>query len=1054
MPERGEGRDFASRDGKKKSAPARTRTRETLFLAEQAREGTLKVLPGKEWALHYPAGAEARAEKLQGLLNGKYSAADVARDIKPDALFYKVEDIDAHGLEKVSARVRDLSAQVTYFDYPRFARFVESMRGREIPIEELDRLYRDITKTRTQKRLMDAYGQTGKQQMSSAFRSEAEGAIEKMATLPRQQKVLQALKQDWLCEDQGIVSSMERDQMVAGLSGDERALFGELQSPFREYVQKGDEAAYEKLTSGVREGFPQLKKQSARAEESKEMQELEQQLRPFQDQVGPPGTPEDPAIPPDDADEYHTPPPNPGESKEKTRARPIFEIAPPLAGCYASGRKSYFDVATKTWSKKKKLTPYAASVQGTEGRVTISGALDKGLKSLPIPNGYAVDAGSLKFQGARPEIHRDQNGCFYLDAGASGSFSVDFLPEPSPFVGKPIAEDTSPLYRGTLSQKTETAITRLMGSPLQKAEQARQYMLANHFYPGGGDLQSAQALQYKLRSESTGDNYLQNLDASEYLECYSANTKFITMMRKAGVPARLVVGHRVQRSQDGKSVISQSTGHAWSEIWDGAAWRRFDATPKPKPEDKKEDKDKEQKGQEGAPEADDGGVDGPEPQGEQEGGKPGGKPGKGKPKPGGTPGELGGPPEGMKDASDGEMSQAESALEQAKQQMKRAVEQQKQLEAQLAKAEKFQDLADMEKKIAESELLEEMKQEMQEKLEAKEDVMKEAMKDSLDQMVEDGFLDEQQREKIIKDLEEKALAELDGMQSKIEHENQLYNEYQDIREEVMPLVDQWFKYFAERLPRQTEIEFDEDSLTRQGAFNRRAVMRARNLLFGLVKNPRKINPSIKPRFMASALVDVSGSMGGEKLKNARKLLVFYAELFSRIGEAFGYIRFSVNIFSDSVTEIKGFEHEYDSPRRYTFNDGSSSTVKVRLMERLQTQGDTNMLEGIQKAAADLNKEVEEYPDYASALYFMGDGGDTCGNAENIRRFLQANDAEHGFGEHIYSAILLGNEAQRRELSDIFGDAHTTVAPDFDSLIEQSMDSFDEDIGNYLQDKTV
>jgi len=195
-------------------------------------------------------------------------------------------------------------------------------------------------------------------------------------------------------------------------------------------------------------------------------------------------------------------------------------------------------------------------------------------------------------------------------------------------------------------------------------------------------------------------------------------------------------------------------------------------------------------------------------------------------------------------------------------------------------------------------------------------------------------------------------------------------------------------------------------------------------------------------------------MGGEKLKNARKLLVFYAELFSRISEAFGYIRFSVNIFSDSVTEIKGFQHEYDSSERYTFDDGTASTVKVRLMERLRTQGGTNMLAGIQKAAVDLNKETEEYPDYASALYFMGDGGDTCGNAENIKRFLQANDAEHGFGEHMYSAILLGDEAQRRELSDIFGDEHTNVAPDFDALIEQSMDRFDDDIKDYLQGKMV
>lgn len=43
---------------------------------------------------------------------------------------------------------------------------------------------------------------------------------------------------------------------------------------------------------------------------------------------------------------------------------------------------------------------------------------------------------------------------------------------------------------------------------------------------------------------------------------------------------------------------------------------------------------------------------------------------------------------------------------------------------------------------------------------------------------------------------------------------------------------------------------------------------------------------------------------------------------------------------------------------------------------------------------------------------------------------------------------------RRELADIFGDEHTTVAPDFETLIEQSMYKFDEDIEAYLRDKTI
>ena len=78
----------------KEKTPPPKLTREMLFLAEQAAEGRLKVLPGKDWALRYPAGAEDRAEKLQGLLEGRYTAQEVAHDIKPDALFYNAEDIE------------------------------------------------------------------------------------------------------------------------------------------------------------------------------------------------------------------------------------------------------------------------------------------------------------------------------------------------------------------------------------------------------------------------------------------------------------------------------------------------------------------------------------------------------------------------------------------------------------------------------------------------------------------------------------------------------------------------------------------------------------------------------------------------------------------------------------------------------------------------------------------------------------------------------------------------------------------------------------------------
>lgn len=1015
-----------------------TLAREKVFLAGQASEGGLKVVPGKSWAFHFPHGVEARSAAISGLLDGRTKPEEVVSDLKPDAFTYDVADLDTHGLPAVAGRVRDVSAYVTHYDYPRFAQFVEALQGTGIAPDTAQSLYDGIAQSRIRKKMIEAYGYTGRKQMEGALRVEAERTVQQIGNLPRVEKVLAALKMNWLAEDQ-LARTEQRDQAIGQLSADERTLYEQLKDSYQGYVRRGDQAAYEGLVRGVKENIPRIQQAPEPPERDESQEQLEKELEQYKDQAVPPVTPGDPAIPPDDSDEYHTPQVSPGESKEQAQSRPYFEITPsgsstkPLIGYYASGRKSYYDVDSKTWSKRKKLSSYNSSISGSE-RQTISGVTNAGLKSIPIPNGYGLDMSSLKFNGARPEIFRDQNGCFYIKTDGNSTFSIDFLKQDPPFAGPLVADDIIPIHRGQLTSETERVMTGLSGDPIQKAEQLRQYLLSKHFYPGDGDLQMAQALQLKLRSESSGETYIQNLDQSEYLECYSANTLYIAMLRKIGIPARLVIGHKVEGAKDGKARIDSQTGHAWTEVWDGTLWRRMDATPRPKQQ--KQD----QKGDSNSPtqEAQDGGIDRPfdEAQGKQDQGQP----------------QSGG--QQMGEASDQDIAQGESQLDNA-QQLSEHLEQQKQsLDQRIENAQSFQDLQKLQQEAETSELFDDMKQDLQDRLEAKEEQMKEVIKENLDEMVQDGFLDEERRQELEQQLEQKQLEELDRIRQQIERESRLFNEYQDIKEEVMPLVDQWFDYFVERLPRQEEVELDEDSLTRQGAFNRHSVMRPRNLLFGTVKNPRMIKPSIKPKFLASVMVDVSGSMAGEKLNMARKQLVFYNELFSRISSEFGFIRYANNIFSDNLVELKGYDQDYESPVRYDWGDGIKSTIKARLMQALHTQGGTNMLPAIQKAAADLNRETFEYPDYASAFYFIGDGQDTAGNSQRIREFLRLSEAERGFGEHMLSAIMLGNESQRRELAAIFGDDHTTVAPDFETLIEQSMYKFDEDIAAYLADKTT
>lgn len=1054
-------------------------SREEVFLAGASIEGSLKVLPSDKWGLHYPQGADTRNENLQALLEGRIKPEDAADILKPDILLFNVSDLENDGLESVSARIRDVSSHLKTYDFERFAQFVSDLQGTEATVDTAQALYDAIALNRSRKVMMDAYGRTGQIQIRRAIQDETEKLTKVISQLPRLQKVLETLKVNW-AKDARIVEEEKLHEVISQLSGEERELVKTFRDSYTEYVEKGSEMSYQDIVEKLKKDIPKIQKKEEEIhdEPSESMQELQQELDQFMDQVSPPGMEGDPGIPPEDQEECPPfPPPSISqEGQEIEEAEPtivFFEILPkgsskgPLLGFYATGRKSHFDINRKVWIKKKQEKPYSRAITG-DVRWSISTTVTSGVKAIPVPNGYAIDGSSMQFSGVKPEIFRDQNGCFYVHTNGTSVFSIDFLKEDSLFIGPPVSEDTQALYAGELSNETEEFIKRLTGNSIKKAQKVQQYILANHFYPGGGNLQVAKALQSKLK-QSPSETYIQTLDKSEYLECYSANTLLAAILRKGGIPTRLQTGHQVEKANNGKAVINSTTGHAVAEVWDGSKWRRIDATPDPKPEDMKDAKKDSQSDSTPTQDAEDDGLQKPQDQQKKEKQEEGEESQQKKQADGKGDQEDGRQttPDGksINQASNQDVEKAEQELKNAEKTVEERQENQQKLSEKILESDNFEKLKKLKEEIKKADVFEDMKENLEDKINAKEEQMKEELKKKIDEMTDEGFLDEDRRDQLEESIDNTDLEMLDKIGEQIQRESALYNEYEDIKEEISPLVDEWFDYFAERLPKEQEVETDEDSLTRQGAFNRHSIMRPRNLIFGTVKNPRIIKPSIKPKFLASVVVDVSPSMALDstltkenltKITSARKLLVFYNELFSRISNEYGYIRYSNNIFSGEVIEIKTYDQEYDSPKRYGWEDGSFSTVKVRLMESVHTRGrsGTDMLPAIRKAAIDLNKEVAKSTDYASALYFVGDGEDTSGNSERIKDFLRMTDAEGGFGDHMLSAIMLGDETLRQKLAGIFGDDNTTVAQNLDELIEQSMNKFDEDISKYLENKTI
>ena len=138
-----------------------SQAREMLFLVGEAKEGDLPILPGDKWAVHYPQQGMVRAEKLTGLIEGKYKPEEVVDGLKPDALLFNASEIKEHGLLAVSARIREATAYLNQYDYERFAGFVGGFQGKDVDLTAVQSLYDGISRSRIQKKLLDSPPRAG-----------------------------------------------------------------------------------------------------------------------------------------------------------------------------------------------------------------------------------------------------------------------------------------------------------------------------------------------------------------------------------------------------------------------------------------------------------------------------------------------------------------------------------------------------------------------------------------------------------------------------------------------------------------------------------------------------------------------------------------------------------------------------------------------------------------------------------------------------------------------------------------------------------------------------
>lgn len=1053
----------------------------------------IKVLPGKEWGVHF-RNPQRREELLQAVLQGRMAPNEVdIEELTPAGISYRMHDVSALGISAMVGKVRDQATYYKHFDHKGFLGFLAGLSDRDIDLETATRLFGSIGRSRVQAELLRTMGGTGINQLKGSLRNDAD-AMMRSDDLGQIQSLLELLKFRWLAK-QGIISDTDLKKFERKAGDEITALADELGDAYMDYVQKGDTDSRRKLIDKIRGSFSEIKKQ-VEADQLDDF--IDEQIESYDDLPPQEQREIDNAFNDYEPPQNDTPPsfddsfsPSMDEMKEvgeKQKVAPLYTVEPPLTGLYQGPIYSNFNASQVKWEmahgmqKVNKAT--APSQHIMRGKIaansTIPIYLPRNFDVASIPSGL--------------ELMMDENHTYFLRNNSSSGreYEIGFGRQSFTNTKAPSANERADISSEGLSAATSNYLNSLRGkSNVEKAQAIIHYM-KNII-----GLKYSNDSKFNRVYKQNPSRYFHEIEKHKEVDCDVAQTYFIALCRKAGVPSRLVTGHSVDLVQDNKAILHRGTGHAWSEIWDEqtGSWKTIDATPEKDSDDKEEDgggktqektektdldapekeqdsspspdkvKNKVDQKVEDAQKGDKDGEEGDSPSStmpdsakekmkkkkEKQQGEPGDKSEKpdkaGKPGKPGEAGEQQGEPAEIDEQKWEEMEAETKKMEREHEEMtKKAQDLQKKMD----EAKSLKELKDLEKELDEAELYDEAKEDLEKKLEKKEELAKEELIEEIEKMRDDGFITEEQAEKMLNELEKDKMEDFLKIEKQLEHESALYNEYEGIREEVMPLVDEWFAFFASRLPKIEEPDFDEDVHTMRGRFDRRSISRPRNLIFGQTQNPQVINRSTEPRFMASIVIDISSSMGS-RMRDARKLLIFFSELFEKISKEFGYIKFSISAFDTQVELIKDFDHEYSSSNRYDYG-GNEKTVKVRLMETTMARGGTDMGKAVWDANKKLNEAKLKHPDYLSSLYTISDGetgGELAG--ENLRRFLEGEQEFWGewWGDHMKCGFMLGEENQKAILAKYFGENNSEAVPEISELIEKVMNRFDEDVQEFI-----
>lgn len=239
-----------------------------------------------------------------------------------------------------------------------------------------------------------------------------------------------------------------------------------------------------------------------------------------------------------------------------------------------------YDSLNHHWiSQTKSLRPYHENVDRNHWYRGPTEDSVNGFYPLPIPEGFALDADSVRFNGREDgfTLSQDENGIIYLKPTG---FSWTMFPQVEFAIGKRwrekfltrgverAREDLLPAMALPAELKKLEARAKIFGTR-EKVAEVNAYMEQQMRYPEWSDWASGEADYLS----GDGLEFYREVMERKVADCDVANSFAVIVLRKLGVPARLVVGWLLQNGEFGS--------HGWLEYFDPALghWVRDDFTP-------------------------------------------------------------------------------------------------------------------------------------------------------------------------------------------------------------------------------------------------------------------------------------------------------------------------------------------------------------------------------------------------------------------------------------------------------------------------------------------